>query len=81
MKPTYGMVSRYGVQAMAASLNQVGVLTQTVDDAEMLLKAIAGFDPKDSQSDPRADDFVNSEFRIQNSELMKFKIGVPKEAL
>ncbi|MCX6825289.1 MAG: Asp-tRNA(Asn)/Glu-tRNA(Gln) amidotransferase subunit GatA [candidate division SR1 bacterium] len=81
MKPTYGMVSRYGVQAMAASLNQVGVLTQTVDDAEILLKAIAGFDPKDSQSDPRADDFVNSEFRIQNSELMKFKIGVPKEAL
>ncbi len=81
MKPTYGMVSRYGVQSMASSLDQVGVLTKTVDDAEILLKAIAGFDPQDSQSDPRADEFVNSEFRIQNSELMKFKIGIPKEAL
>jgi len=81
IKPTYGMVSRYGVQSMASSLDQVGVMTQTVDDAEILLKAIAWFDPKDSQSDPRADDFVNSEFRIQNAELMKFKVGVPKEAL
>ncbi len=81
IKPTYGMVSRYGVQSMASSLDQVGVMTQTVDDAEILLKAIAWFDPKDSQSDPRADDFVHSEFRIQNSELMKFKIGVPKEVL
>jgi len=41
MKPTYGMVSRYGVQSMASSLDQVGVLTKTVDDAEILLKAIA----------------------------------------
>lgn len=81
MKPTYGMVSRYGVQAMASSLDQVGVFTKTVDDAEILLKAIAWFDPKDSQSDPRADEFVNSECKIQSSEIMKFKIGVPKEAL
>jgi aspartyl-tRNA(Asn)/glutamyl-tRNA(Gln) amidotransferase subunit A len=81
MKPTYGMVSRYGVQSMASSLDQVGVMTKTVGDAEILLKAIAGFDPKDSQSDPKADDFVNSEFRMQNAEIMKFKIGVPKEVL
>jgi len=81
MKPTYGMVSRYGVQSMASSLDQVGVLSKTVDDAEILLKAIAWFDSKDSQSDPRADDFVNSGFRIQSSEIMKFKIGVPKEVL
>ena len=81
MKPTYGMVSRYGVQSMASSLDQVGVFTKTVEDAEILLKAIAGFDSKDSQSDPRADDFVNSESRIQSSECKNFKIGVPKEAL
>lgn len=82
MKPTYGMVSRYGVQSMASSLDQVGVLTTTVDDAEILLKAIAWFDPKDSQSDPRADDFVGSEQWIVNSEqCRKFKIGVPKETL
>ncbi len=81
MKPTYGMVSRYGVQSMASSLDQVGVFTNTVEDAEILLKAIAGFDPKDSQSDPRADEFVNSEFKIQSSEIKKFKVWVPKEAL
>ncbi|HBB04886.1 TPA: hypothetical protein DCZ39_08660 [Patescibacteria group bacterium] len=82
MKPTYGMVSRYGVQSMASSLDQVGVMTKTVDDAEILLKAIAGFDPKDSQSDTKADAFVNAEFIIQNSELTKkLKIGVVKEAL
>ena len=82
MKPTYGMVSRYGVQSMASSLDQVGVFTKTVDDAEILLKAIAWFDPKDSQSDPKADEFVRSEQWIVNSEqCKKFKIWVPKEAL
>ena len=90
MKPTYGMVSRYGVQSMASSLDQVGVLTKTVDDAEILLKAIAWFDPKDSQSDPRADEFVGSEQWIVNSpstsrrineQCRNFKIWVPKEAL
>jgi len=81
MKPTYGMVSRYGVQSMASSLDQVGVLTTTVDDAEILLQAIAGFDPKDSQSDPRADEFVNDKKNLDEKSVKKFKIGVPKEAL
>lgn len=82
MKPTYGMVSRYGVQSMASSLDQVGVMTKTVDDAEILLKAIAGFDSKDSQSDPRADEFVgNEKWKMNNEECRKFKIGVPKEVL
>ena len=82
MKPTYGMVSRYGVQSMASSLDQVGVMTQTVDDAELLLKAIAGFDPKDSQSDPKADLFVNDKWWMIDDKLIKnFKIWVPKEAL
>jgi len=81
MKPTYGMVSRYGVQSMASSLDQVGVMTQTVDDAEILLKAIAWFDPKDSQSDTRADEFVNDNKNIDEKSVKKFKIGVPKEVL
>ena len=89
IKPTYGMVSRYGVQSMASSLDQVGVMTKTVDDAEILLKAIAGFDPKDSQSDPRADDFINwlvlegGKLKIENWKLnpKDLKIWVPKEAL
>lgn len=82
MKPTYGMVSRYGVQSMASSLDQVGVMTKTVDDAEILLKAIAWFDQKDSQSDPRADEFVSSEqWIVKSEECKKFKIGVAKEAL
>jgi aspartyl-tRNA(Asn)/glutamyl-tRNA(Gln) amidotransferase subunit A len=46
---------------MASSFDQVGVLTKTVADAELLLKAIAGYDPQDSQSDPRADEFAGSE--------------------
>ncbi len=81
IKPTYGMVSRYGVQSMASSLDQVGVMTKTVDDAEILLKAIAWFDPKDSQSDPRADDFVHSIHKMQDTECKKLKIGIPVEAL
>ncbi|MFA6256373.1 MAG: Asp-tRNA(Asn)/Glu-tRNA(Gln) amidotransferase subunit GatA [Candidatus Absconditabacterales bacterium] len=81
MKPTYGMVSRYGVQSMASSLDQVGVMTKTVDDAEILLQAIAGFDAKDSQSDPRSDDFVNDKKNFDEKSVKKFKIGVPKEAL
>lgn len=75
------MVSRYGVQSMASSLDQVGVMTTTVDDAEILLKSIAGFDPKDSQSDQRADDFVNDKDTLDEKSVKKFKIGVPKETL
>lgn len=81
MKPTYGMVSRYGVQSMASSLDQVGVMTRTVDDAEILLKAIAGFDSKDSQSDPRADDFIHDTTCLDEESVKILKIGIPKESL
>lgn len=76
LKPTYGRVSRYGVQSMASSLDQVGVITKTVDDAEILLKSIMWFDPKDSQSDPKADEWI-----LPNKAISNYKIAVPKQFL
>lgn len=53
VKPTYGRVSRYGLMAMASSLDQVGPMTSTVKDSAYILQAMAGFDEKDSTSSSR----------------------------
>ncbi|MBI5079401.1 Asp-tRNA(Asn)/Glu-tRNA(Gln) amidotransferase subunit GatA [Candidatus Wolfebacteria bacterium] len=75
LKPTYGAVSRHGLIAMASSLDQIGTLTKTIEDAEILFKAIAGKDELDATS-------INYESKTKNHELkdiQKLKIGLPKE--
>ena len=78
LKPTYGRVSRYGVQSMASSFDQVWVLTKTVEDARILLNAICWYDENDSQSNKKADikDFDN--LNLKESEI---KIAIPNEAI
>ena len=76
LKPTYGLVSRYGVVAFASSLDQVGPITKDVRDCAMLLNIIAGHDPKDTTSvDIGERDYTKS---LKN-DVKGLKIGVPKE--
>jgi len=76
LKPTYGRVSRYGMIAYASSLDQAGPMTQTAEDAAIVLKTIAGFDNRDSTS---ADKTVTDYEKSLNNSLEGLKIGIPKE--
>jgi aspartyl-tRNA(Asn)/glutamyl-tRNA(Gln) amidotransferase subunit A len=68
-KPTYGTVSRNGLIAYASSLDQIGPLTKTVEDAQIVFEALRGLDEMDSTS---------TDFKKENN-LSKLRIGVPKE--
>ena len=76
LKPTYGAVSRYGLIAFASSLDQIGPITRTVEDAAIVLSAIAGHDAKDSTSvDMPYPDYTAG----LHGDIRGLKIGVPKE--
>jgi len=76
LKPTYGLVSRYGLIAYASSLDQIGPFARTVEDAALLLGAIAGHDERDSTS-------FKAEIPDYREELKKrtgpWRLGIPKE--
>lgn len=76
LKPTYGLVSRYGLVAFASSLDQIGPITKDVEDAAILLNIIAGHDEKDTTSAniEKKDYTANLKNDIKGK-----KIGVPKE--
>ncbi|HPA17038.1 MAG TPA: Asp-tRNA(Asn)/Glu-tRNA(Gln) amidotransferase subunit GatA [Verrucomicrobiae bacterium] len=76
LKPTYGRVSRYGLVAFASSLDQIGPLTRTVEDAAIVLGAISGHDPADCTSvDTGVPDFAAS----LGGGVRGLRFGVPKE--
>ncbi|MDD6088160.1 MAG: Asp-tRNA(Asn)/Glu-tRNA(Gln) amidotransferase subunit GatA [Desulfovibrionaceae bacterium] len=83
LKPTYGSVSRYGVIAYGSSLDQVGPLTRTVDDAGIMLSVIAGHDAKDSTSSPSAPVVTEDDLSViaSRTDLNGVKIGIPREFL
>jgi len=75
-KPTYGRVSRYGLVAFASSLDQIGPLTRTVEDAALAYDAMAGHDPMDATSIPRA---VEPTAGALRDDLRGLRVGIVKE--
>jgi aspartyl-tRNA(Asn)/glutamyl-tRNA(Gln) amidotransferase subunit A len=76
LKPTYGLVSRYGLVAFASSLDQIGPLTKDVRDCALVLNMIAGYDPHDSTSSPvPVPDYTS----FLTGEIKGLRVGVPKE--
>ncbi len=76
LKPTYGLVSRYGLVAFASSLDQIGPITKDVEDNALLLNVIAGYDEKDSTSkNIEKKDYTKSLI----NDVKGLKIGIPKE--
>ncbi|AIQ65538.1 glutamyl-tRNA amidotransferase [Paenibacillus stellifer] len=76
LKPTYGLVSRYGLVAFASSLDQIGPLTRTVEDSAYVLQAIAGYDPQDSTS-AKVD--IPDYLGALTGDVKGLRIAVPKE--
>lgn len=75
LKPTYGRVSRHGLIALAPSLDHVGILAQSVDDAALLLRVLSGHDPKDPTSSAE----VTCDARV--SAAHPWTVGIPQDLL
>lgn len=76
LKPTYGIVSRYGMIAFASSLDQAGPMGRSAEDCALLLNGMAGFDTRDSTSlDRPVEDYT----RALDQPLQGIRIGIPKE--
>ena len=78
LKPTYGRVSRYGVIAMASSLDSIGHFTKTVYDNALVLGVTAGLDPYDATTSPKQ---VDNYIKDIERGVKGIKIGIPKEYL
>ncbi len=76
LRPSYGRNSRYGIMPMASSLDTVGPITKTVEDAAIIMEAIAGIDSKDATTVPDAVPKYSQELAI---DFKKVRIGLPKE--
>lgn len=76
LKPTYGLVSRYGIIAMASSLDSIGHFTKTVEDSEIILSVTSGKDEKDATTSHNKYEFKKVKDNIKN-----LKIGIVKEYL
>lgn len=76
MKPTYGLVSRHGLVAMASSLDQIGPMTLTVEDNARVLEVIAGHDPLDATS---ANQNIPAYTEVLKEDIKGLKIAVPEE--
>lgn len=76
LKPTYGLVSRYGMIAFASSLDQAGPLARSAEDVALMLQVMAGFDRKDSTS---IDQPIPDYTATLNHSLKGLRIGIPKE--
>ncbi len=78
LKPTYGAVSRYGLIAYASSLDQIGPITKSVEDAAIVFDAISKYDDKDSTSKGYSG---TSTYETLNNDIKGMKIGIAKEYL
>ena len=78
LKPTYGRISRFGMIAFASSLDQCGPMTQTVEDAALLLAMLSGHDPKDSTSINQPVPDYHGQLN-RHKDLSSFTIGLPKQ--
>ncbi len=74
LKPTYGLVSRYGLVAFASSLDQIGPIAKSVEDAALILSYIEGFDEKDSTTI----NIKRRDYKLDGN-IKGLKVGIPKE--